>query len=218
MEQIRRGDGSMTVRKRAYDSSGRRERAQRNRAAVLDAARRRFLADGYAPTTITAVADEVGVSVETIYKAFGSKAGLVAAIWDRGLAGTGPVPAPHRSDQMQALEGDPRQIIRNWGRLTAEVAPRVSPILLLIRAAATTDPDMAELLTRTDRQRFERMRHNAKSLAPHLRAGITLNTAAEILWTYSSPDLYDLLVQRRRWKLERYGDFIATSIIVALLD
>ena len=208
----------MTIGKRAYNSSGRRERAQRNRTAVLDAARRRFLTDGYAATTITAVADEVGVSVETIYRAFRNKAGLVTAIWERGLAGSGPVPAPDRSDQMQTLETDPRKIIRNWGRLTTEVVPEVAPILLLIRTAAATEPDMAELLTQTDRQRLERMRHNAKSLAPHLRPGITANAAADILWTYSSPDLYDLLVQRRRWSLNRYGDFIATSMIAALLD
>ena len=208
----------MTIGKRAYNSSGRRERAQRNRTAVLDAARRRFLTDGYAATTIVAVADEVGVSVETIYRAFRNKAGLVTAIWERGLAGSGPVPAPDRSDQMQTLETDPRKIIRNWGRLTTEVAPEVAPILLLIRTAAATEPDMAELLTQTDRQRLERMRHNAKSLAPHLRPGITANAAADILWTYSSPDLYDLLVQRRRWTLNRYGDFIATSMIASLLD
>jgi AcrR family transcriptional regulator len=206
----------MTV-KRQYDSSSRREQAHRNQRAVLDAAERRFLDDGFGATTIAAVASEAGVSVETIYKTFGNKASLVAAIHERGLAGRGPVPAPDRSNQMQGRERDPRQIIRNWGRLTTEVAPLVCPILLLIRWAAATDPDMARLLAKTDQQRLQRMTHNAQALKGHLRPGITLSAAAEVLWTYSSPDLYDLLVARRHWPLPRYGRFIADSMIAALL-
>jgi len=203
--------------KRQYDSSSRQEQAHRNQKAVLDAAERRFLADGFGATTIAAVASEAGVSVETIYKRFGSKASLVAAIHERGLAGRGPVPAPERSDQMQSKERDPHQIIRNWGRLTTEVAPLVCPILLLIRSAAATDPDMARLLAETDHQRLQRMTHNAHALKGHLRPGITQSAAAEVLWTYSSPDLYDLLIARRHWPLPRYGRFISNSMIAALL-
>ena len=168
----------MAGSKRAYDSSRRQLRAQRTRDAVLDAAQSRLLSDGYASSTIASIAADAGVSVETIYKGFTSKAGLVAAIWERGLAGRGPVPAPRRSDDMQRTEPDPRRIIANWGRLTAEVAPRVAPILLLIRSAAANDPDMATLLAETDRQRLRRMRHNANSLAGHLKPGISSEQAA----------------------------------------
>lgn len=207
----------MADRKRSYDSSRRRHQAQLTYEAVLDAGRRRFLADGYAATTIASVAADVGVSVETVYKKFGSKSGLVAALWERGLAGRGPVPAPERSDRMQATVGDPREIVRGWGRLTTEVAPEVAPILLLIRAAAATDPDMSQLLDRTDGQRLERMRHNARALDGHLKPGVTQSIAAEIMWTYSSPDLYDLLVVRRGWSLPRFGDFVTESLLAALL-
>ena len=207
----------MTEVKRDYDASGRRQRARRNREEVLDCAERRFLTEGYAATTIAAVASDASVSVETIYKAYGGKASLVAAIWGRGLAGQGPVAAPDRSDEMQSLEPDPREIIRNWGTLTTEVAPRVAPILLLIRTAAEADAEMARLLADTDRQRLQRMRHNAQVLAGHLRPGITQAAAADVLWIYSSPDLYDLLIGRRQWSLVRYGRFIADSMIAALL-
>jgi AcrR family transcriptional regulator len=208
--------GMMGV-KRRYDSSGRQEQAHRKRAAVLDAAERRFLDHGYGSTTVAAVAADAGVSVETIYKTFGSKAGLVTAIHERGLAGRGSVPAPRRSDDMQGRESDPRQIIRNWGTLTTEVAPLVCPILLLIRSSADSDPDMARLLVVTDQERLRRMRRNARTLTPHLRPDITSKEAADILWTYSSPDLYDLLVIRRRWRLVRYGRFVADSMIAELL-
>ena len=87
--------------KRRYDSTGRQAQARRNRQAILDAAQRQFLEGGYAATTIAAVAAEAGVSVETVYKAFGGKPGLVRAIYDRGLAGPEPVPAYRRADEMR---------------------------------------------------------------------------------------------------------------------
>jgi len=79
--------------KRAYDSRRRREDARRTRVAVLDTAQRLFLTDGYSETTIASIAQAADVSVETIYKTFGGKRGLVKAIWDRGLEGSGPIPA-----------------------------------------------------------------------------------------------------------------------------
>lgn len=203
--------------KRSYDSSRRRQQAQRTYDAVLAAGRQRFLSDGYAATTIASVAADAGVSVETVYKVFGGKSGLVTAIWERGLAGRGQVPAPERSDQMQATVSDPREIIRSWGKLTTEVAPEVAPILLLIRSAAATDAEMTRLLSQTDEQRLERMQHNARALDGHLRPGVTRAQAAEILWTYSSPDLYDLLVLRRGWSVRRYGQFVTESLLTALL-
>jgi AcrR family transcriptional regulator len=159
------------------------------------------------------------VSVETIYKAFGGKPGLVRAIVERGLAGAGAVPAPERSDQMQQAEDDPRKIIAAWGTFTTEVAPLVSPILLLVRDAAATDPDMANLQDEVNADRLERMTHNARNLyeAGYLRPGITLEMASDVLWTYSSPELYELLVLRRGWSPERYGRFVAEAMTAALL-
>ena len=206
-------------RRRRYDSPRRAEQARQTRAAVTGAAQRLFLRDGFAATTIAAVAAEAGVSAETIYKAFGGKPGLVRAICDRALAGEGPVPAETRSDDLQASEPDPRKIIQGWGRLSAEVAPRVSPILLLLRAAAVTDPQIAGLRAEIDASRLSRMTRNARRLheAGHLRAGMTAEHAGEIMWTYSSPELYELLVLSRRWPPGQYGAFIAEAMIAALL-
>src|SRR5437660_6934595 len=128
--------------KRSYDSSKRREHAQRNRARILDAAEQGFLRDGYGPTTIAAIADDAGVSVDTIYKSFGGKPGLVRAIREQALLGRGPIPAEQRSDELQARLPDPRKIIEAWGTLTTEVGPRAAPILLLVRDAARTDPEL----------------------------------------------------------------------------
>jgi AcrR family transcriptional regulator len=206
-------------KKRPYDVSRRREQARRNRERIIDTAERRFLRDGYAATTVAAVASDAGVSADTIYKSFGGKPGLVRAIRAKALEGEGPVRAEQRSDDVQAQEADGRKIIEAWGALTTEVAPRVAPILLLVRAAAATDPDGQALLAEMDADRLRRMTDNARRLRAggHLRAGITAAQAADILWTYSSPELYELLVLRHGWSAERYGRFAAEAMCAALL-
>lgn len=204
---------------RAYDSSRRRAQASRNREAILDIARTEFFANGYAATTMASIANASGFSVDTVHKAFGGKAGLVRALYERGLGGVGPVPAWVRSDGMQEHERDPHAIVRSWGELGSEVAPLLVPILLLIRDAAAADPEMALLLRQSDEARRERMRHNAHTLADagHLRPGVTLDEAADVLWAYSSPETYDLLVLRCGWDPARYGRFIGDALAAALL-
>jgi AcrR family transcriptional regulator len=205
--------------RRRYDSARRAEQARQTRAAIIEAAKRLFLGGGFAATTVAAIAAEAQVSVETIYKTFGGKPGLVRAICDAALAGEGPVPAETRSDRLQVHEPDPRMIIQGWGELTVEVAPRIAPIMLLVRSAAAADPEMAGLLTEIDAARLSRMTRNARNLAAtgHLRHDITVEQAGEVMWTYSSPELYELLVVTRGWPLQRYGAFIAEALIAALL-
>ncbi|HEY1640175.1 MAG TPA: TetR family transcriptional regulator [Streptosporangiaceae bacterium] len=204
---------------RRYDSARRQAQARQTRAAILAAARRRFLSDGFAATTIAAIAAGAGVSADTIYKSFGGKPGLVRAIYEKSLAGAGRRHAETRSDELQATEPDPRVIMRGLGQLAAEVAPRVAPVVLLIRDAAAADPDMAALKAELDSQRLQRMTDNARTLAAagHLRPGITVEEAGEIGWTYSAPELYELLVLTRGWPLERYATFIADALAAHLL-
>ncbi len=211
--------GAKVKRTRRYDSARRREAAERRRTSVVDAASRLFVREGFAGTTIARIAGNAGVSEEMVYKAFGNKVALVRAIRDKALAGEGRVHAERRSDRMQASENDPRTIIREWGVLAMEVAPRVAPVLLLVREAAASDPELARLQEEMDASRLTRMTHNARTLLKgrHLRAGLTLDAATDVLWTYSSPELYELLVMRRGWSVERYGRFIAEAMIAALL-
>jgi AcrR family transcriptional regulator len=186
---------------------------------VIDVARSEFLEKGYAATTILGIAQRAGVSVETVYKAFRGKAGLVRAIHQRGLEGRGATPAETRSDAMSADETDPRSLIDRWGAFVAEVSPLVSPILLLVRSAAVTEPELASLVREIDEARLTRMTTNARVLARRrfLRKGVSVEQAAEIMWAYTSPDLYDLLVVRRHWSSEALGAFVAEGLKAALL-
>lgn len=203
--------------RRRYDSSGRRERARQVRDQIVDVARELFLSQGYAATTVAAIAAGAHVSVETIYKGFGGKPGLVRAIIENGLAGQGPVPAEQRSDQIRDAEPDPRKILAAWGAFTAELGPRVGPVFQLAREASG-DPEVAAVLGQLSDARHERMTVNARGLAAagHLRPGVTVDQAADIMWALCSPEFYDLLVTQRGWPPGRYGQFIAQALTALL--
>ena len=206
-------------RVRRYDSRGRQSQAARSRDAIVSVAEREFSTAGYARTTVATIAREAGVSVETIYKAFGGKPGLVRAIVARGLAGAGDVPAEQRSDAVSSGERDPRRIVAAWGKFTAEISPRVSPLLVLLRTAAASEPELAAVLGAIDDERLARMRHNARKLARRgfLRRGVTVAAAADLMWTCTAPELYELLVTRRGWSAARFGDFVAAVLGASLL-
>lgn len=203
--------------KRSYDARSRQAQAERTRELLLDAARGLLLTDGYAATTMALVARACDVSVESVYKRFGGKPGLVRAVVDKALAGEGRTPAEQRSDALSAT--DPELLLRGWAQLTAEVAPRVAPILLLVRAAASHDRELFELAGELDQTRRRRMTDNAGRLAAagQLRPGLTVEHAADVLWAYSSPELYDLLVLRSSWELPRYARFVEDGLRAHLL-
>ena len=208
-----------TVKPRRYDASRRREQAGLNREAIVAAARQRFLDDGFTSTTIATIAADAGATADTIYKSFGGKAGLLRAMCEDALKGEGPIPAEQRSDAMQASETDPRRMLRGLGTLTTEVAPRINPLLLLLSTAAEADPAMAQLRADFDAARLARMTQVAQILATktQLRPGLSVEEAAEIMWAYSSPELYGLLVLTRGWRPERYSEFVGESLVDALL-
>lgn len=218
MVSMRATEPSVNARRR-YDATGRRHRADATRGRVLESAQDLLLRNGYASTTVAQIATAAAVSPETIYKSFGGKAGLVRAIRLRALQGEGPGPAEARADKVAERESDPLAIISNWAALAVEVAPRVVPILLLVRAAAAADPELASLQQELDSSRLARMSHNADYLSAqgHLRANVTRDQARDVLFTYSSPEIFELLVIRQRWSIAAYADFIRSGIAAALL-
>ena len=209
------------VKRREYDARGRQAAARLARTAVLDAAWQRFSADGFAVTTVETLAEDAGVSTATIYKGFGGKAGIVRALVTRALEGdpTAAEAAEVRSNAVRETVTDGRSLVAAWGQLMAEVAPRVAPILLLLRDVASHDPAAASLFAELERDRLTRMADNASALhrLGALRAGVTRATARDIMWTYTAPDLYDVLVRRRGWSVRRYAQFATDGIDAALL-
>src|SRR5262245_48773732 len=70
---------SRGTRRRTYTSPRRQQQAAETRAAVLAAAGPLFSERGWAATGVRDVATGAGVSVETVYANFGSKADLLLA-------------------------------------------------------------------------------------------------------------------------------------------
>src|ERR671935_1013059 len=75
------------VKTRRYDSPRRREQAAATRREILEAAQRLFERQGYAATTMAAVAAEAGVALKTVYVAFETKSGVLRALWNMLLRG-----------------------------------------------------------------------------------------------------------------------------------
>jgi AcrR family transcriptional regulator len=65
------------VKTRSYNSSRRREQAAATRRDILGAAQRLFERQGYAATTMAAIAAEAGVALKTVYLAFETKSGVL---------------------------------------------------------------------------------------------------------------------------------------------
>jgi hypothetical protein len=78
---------------------------------------------------------------------------------------------------------------------------------------------MASLWEEISAERMARMWHNADALARRgsLREDISVRRAAETMWVYSSPELYQLLITELGWTTEYYGAFIANALEAALL-
>jgi len=206
---------------RAYDATRRQEQAQENRARVLDAARGQFLTDGYSATTIPGVARDAGVSIQTVYKAFGNKAGLLKAVFDVAVTGDDqPIPVAERDPikRIQA-EPDPRSKLRMYSQYFVQGAQRAVAVELLARDAASADPAAAAVWRQIQQQRLTGMSQFARHLhaGGHLPAGTTAEDARDVLWTFTSPELWELVVIQRGWTPARYGDWLASMLTTALL-
>jgi hypothetical protein len=70
------------------------------------------------------------------------------------------------------------------------------------------------------RQRLEGLRRFAALLAERgsLRPGLSVNRAADIIWTVCAQANYDSLVTSRGWTNEEYRDWLADTLANALLS
>ena len=211
----------MTQVKRSYDTSGRREQAQARRRAVVVAARALFEGDGFRPTTIAAVAERAGVSAESIYKGFGTKAALAKAVFDLVVAGDDePVPVWRRSEaDAIRVEPDVRRKIVMYTRGLAARQQRSAKVQILIRDGAHTDESLAALWQQLLAERLTGMTMLGRHLieSGQLREGIELDEVRDVLWTYTAVELYELLVVERGWPLDRYADWIGRAVTAALV-
>ncbi|BBZ39996.1 TetR/AcrR family transcriptional regulator [Mycobacterium conspicuum] len=205
---------------RRYNSTRRREQAEKNRQAILAAARRRFLAHGYAATTIAAIAQDAGVSAETVYKSFATKAGVLKALFDVSVTGDDePIPMAQRDVIQNVLDSpDAARKIEIYVKHLAATMPRSAPIQLLARDGAASSADAAEVWKEIRHETLTAMTMFAADLARTRQLRVSAAQARDVLWTYHAPELYELLVLERGWSAARYGKFIARALSDALLE
>ena len=207
---------------RQYNSAHRQEQARRTRWTILQTAHDLFVELGFGATTMPLVAERAGVSVQTVYKNFANKGGLVKAVFDTAIAGDDdPRPMLER-EALGAVraETDPRRRFALYGQFLAQVAPRHVPIQLLIRdAAASGDTEAAAVWDRLQEERLRGATLFAKHLERdrHLAPGISAREARDVLWTYNSAEVFQLLVLQRGWSPRRYGTWIGHQLATALL-
>jgi AcrR family transcriptional regulator len=208
-------------RTRRYDSPRRRQQAADTRRAIVDAAQRLFEAQGYATTTMDAIAIEAGVALKTVYLAFETKSGLLRAVWDVLLKGdTDDAPVAARAWYLEVMaEPDPRRQLQLNARNARAVKERIGPLLAVIRDAAPTDSDIAALWNLIQTDFYDNQRSIVKTLHSKkaLRRGLDVTRASDILWTLNHPDVWLLLVGRRGWTPEQFEDWFAQAACEQLL-
>ena len=210
----------MTKVKRSYDASRRREQARARRLAVVLAARDLFERDGFRSTTIAAIAAHAGVSAESIYKGFGSKAALAKAVFDLVIAGDDePVPIAGRpASQAIGEEPDARRKIAMFTAGLAQRQARSARVQILIRDGRHADDSLAPVWAKLNDEGMAGMTMLGRHLLEtgQLRDGIGLDEVRDVLWNYLAIDNYERLVLTLGWPLERYSRWLAHAITSAI--
>ena len=211
------------VVKRSYDASRRRALADSMRQQVIEAAKPLFISQGYEATSMRQLADAAGVSLQTLYNAFGSKFGLFSALMDVIVAGDHEPVALSDRPETQALRAieNPERLVRAIVAAAVPILSRLNVIYPTLRAAASSDPEVAEAHQRfTLDARYTDYRplggHLARigALPPHIDA----KRATDILWTVLSPDVYDLFITHRGWTVDEFERWAAESLTATLLS
>ena len=131
---------------RRYVTPKRDKRAAATRAAILAAAEALFLRDGYARTSIKAIAAVAGVSEKTMYLAFATKATLLRQVIQHAVQGDeAPTPLSERPEWRALVAGPADQVFARFAALNAALMTRTAEIIALGESAASTDPELARV-------------------------------------------------------------------------
>jgi AcrR family transcriptional regulator len=207
--------------KRDYRSTVRAEQARATRRAIVAAASRLFVDDGYGATTIDAVAQAAGVSRKTVFTAVGAKVDLLKIALDWAVAGDDlPVALADRETLRELLDqSDPRVLLIGWGRQQAEIGARVAALVQALEMAAGTDGEARVLLAQVQEQRLGGARKIVNRLRKlgALTADLTVAEAVDLAWLATDAALYDRLVRIRGWSTRRFGEWLGENLCRQLL-
>jgi len=199
--------------RRSYRSALRRRQAERTRTSVLDAAARHLEREGYGGSSLRLIAESAGVSVETVYATFGSKAALFAALGARNLQAAIRRAVPG-GDLRALIDGrDLEAQITAFGQVAPAIMGPNWAIMEALRVGGATDAELAAAYRTGSEGRRGWMRGFAEawSAMGHLRDGIGVDTAVDVLWAITAPDVYRLLVVEAGWSQDRYAAWLTEA-------
>ena len=198
-------------------------RRQATRRRIAEAASRLFTEDGYAGTTLQAIADAAGVHVQTIYQAFGNKVSVLAeaaAVLVAGPEEDSATPPPQRAWVIELFaEPDPTRQLTLYVRNMREVSERYMGLLDTMRVTAAADPDVGAFLAHAERGRYAGPQHIAAVLAQHsaLRPGLTAERAADIMYAITTYDVFRSLMHDRGWTGDETESWLSATLAGLLL-
>jgi len=198
------------------------EKSRQTRRRILQAAHELFVDQGYGVTTLQGIAERAGVAVQTIYFAFGNKPSLLKELVDVTIAGDDePIPTMQRAWFLDALKADTAQAqLRAHVHGTCDVLQRVAPIMDVLRAAGTQDPNLAGLWQQDSDPRLEVHTAAARSLVakPGARAQLSVEHAADVLFGLLSPELNRLFIRDRGWTPQRFEQWAYDTLHAQLCE
>ena len=203
---------------RSYNSPLRADQALQTRRKVLESARRLFVERGYAGTTVAAVADDAGVSPETIYLSLGGKRGLLEGVMDI----TGPHDSAADDDKWWRLVDELASPVARLDKMveySCRILARTRPIHAIIRGAADKEAFAADLGRRLLNERLATQTERIEQyLAGQLRPGLSFRAAGERYCALTSPELYHLLTVELAWTAQQHQRWVTELLQTELLQ
>lgn len=202
-------------RKRSYHSHMRDRQAEETQRRILTAARFLFERQGYAATTLEAIAERAEVSPKTIEAVFGSKRALLAEVINPEVFS----PSVQRLIEALRATEDPSRQLALVAQITRQAFEPLASSLELLRTAGAVAPELAEVARQSEARRRQNQARLMASLHGQgaLRPGLSLEEATDVLWALTSYDLYRMLVVEQHWESERYETWLAQLLTQHLL-
>jgi AcrR family transcriptional regulator len=212
---------SQPVKPLAGGRTRRSERAEQTRRRIIDAATALFDERGYSLTTIEAIAARADVAVETVYSRFRNKAKLLEATLEPAIVGGDD--GRDLFDRPEIAEirecKDQQTQLRLLARFSRGILERTYIPHRILRSAASSDPNAAELQRRDAKRRGDGQRIYIDMLLATgpLREGLTPEDAAATYSALSNPSTYALLVGERGWSADHFQQWLGDSLTRLLL-
>jgi AcrR family transcriptional regulator len=194
---------------RRYVQRARADAAQRTRERILETAREALVSAPRLDFNVGEIGASAGVARSTIYAAFGSRSGLLAAVANDALerAGLPEVIAEYRRP-------DPVEAVERSLRASCRMYAREQPVFARLLVLAAVDPDAAAPISRSQADRAMGMSVLAGRLAAagRLRAGLTEARAADILWLATGFWAFDDLFSGRGLDAEAVAEALVRIV------